>query len=828
MNKPQFTWVKTHKQLVHYLKTQENNQPDLIELLKSVGISGPFKDIGENGEIKLNEIDPFTFFFYINKYGSERRLKYLKKIAEKLDLHIPSDDKGIPTAQPLKVWLFPFANNRKNNEVARLWSFFHKALKDEIKDDDFEDVLKIQSTGKVKLTEGLFNINPERFLPINKPMQPYLQDVLKVDPKFKSFSEYLDLLEIIKSKTDLSFFEISYEAWVWNSKRKSSKTKQQNLPSRNYREEFKIWINGNYPQNSGARSSYVKAIDILSDKINKNIFEISNNKFLEELYQDLLMKQGNKEGIYFHEDAQSYGNSKFYSASIKAFQKFLKSSEKDSSKITLRNMDYPLNTIFYGPPGTGKTYKTKELALGIVEPGFNAAAIDNRREINRKYESYYKKKSIHFTTFHQSWGYEDFIEGIKPILNSTETDSNKVNYYIEAGIFKKCCAYAAYNCYKLMKEQQKNSSIEYDFDELYEAFIDQYRDIDFKPIFSTLTGREVEIFEINKNDSIRARAKGSTSTHVAPLTKENIQKLYDTFPNVDDINNLQKVKETVGVSPRTTEFYAVFKGLKEFEYQKFKPVEKEIADSEVNTVDDADIIKKFEAGVYENAVIQYSHKASPVVLIIDEINRGNVSSIFGELITLLETDKRLGAEESLTVELAYSKSNFGIPTNLYIIGTMNTADRSVEALDTALRRRFSFKEVMPTPELLNEIEFDNFNLGKVLETINQRIEALVDRDHTIGHSYFIKIESRNVVALREAFENKIIPLLQEYFYHDYEKIALVLGEGFVERKKANVSFAKFDNLDKPELLHSFELRRNIGDIETAVRKLLNHGDEETA
>ncbi|WP_051935884.1 McrB family protein [Salegentibacter sp. Hel_I_6] len=507
-----------------------------------------------------------------------------------------------------------------------------------------------------------------------------------------------------------------------------------------------------------------------------------------------------------------------------------KSGDEDSGiddieENNLEIMGIPLNQILYGPPGTGKTFKTKELALNIVEPDFDTEKTDARNEINQKYESHYKKKSIHFTTFHQSWGYEDFVEGIKPILNSTESDSNTVNYCIEAGIFKKCCAYAAHNCYKLMKEQQRNSSIEYDFDELYEAFIDQYRNIDFEPTFPTLTGREVEIFEINKNDSIRARAKGSTSIHVAPLTKENIQKLYDSYPDIDDINNLQEVKETVGVSPRTTEFYAIFKGLKEFENQKFKPVEKENTDLEVNTVDETDIIKKFDAGVYNNAVIQFSQKANPVVLIIDEINRGNVSAVFGELITLLENDKRLGAKEALSVELAYSKSNFGIPSNLYIIGTMNTADRSVEALDTALRRRFSFEEVMPEADLLNHINFEDFNLGDLLNNINERIEVLLDRDHTIGHSYFIKIKSGDIDALREAFENKIIPLLQEYFYHDYEKIALILGEGFVERKESNVSFAKFDNLDKPELLHSYELRKNIGDIEAAIRKLLNRGDE---
>ena len=214
-------------------------------------------------------------------------------------------------------------------------------------------------------------------------------------------------------------------------------------------------------------------------------------------------------------------------------------------------------------------------------------------------------------------------------------------------------------------------------------------------------------------------------------------------------------------------------------------------------------------------------------IFIDEINRGNVSSIFGELITLIEDDKRIGEENELSVKLPYSKKEFGIPSNLHVIGTMNTADRSVEALDTALRRRFTFEEIMPLPHLLSNISFNGFYLDEVLETINKRIEALLDRDHCIGHSYFIKISNGDTIALEQTFQNKIIPLLQEYFYHDYEKIALILGEGFVERKEEIVKFASFKNLEDPEFIASYELKKGMGDIEAAVRKLLNRKDEAT-
>ncbi|EIX7889618.1 AAA family ATPase, partial [Campylobacter coli] len=468
-----------------------------------------------------------------------------------------------------------------------------------------------------------------------------------------------------------------------------------------------------------------------------------------------------------------------------------KEIRNDGSEMSNKkeNKNLSLNQILYGPPGTGKTYHTIDKALEIL--GENLESRD-RDEKKAKFDEYVKDGQIVFITFHQSYGYEEFVEGIKPMINN-EANSQEIQYEIKDGIFKDICNRALEN-YENSNLNTEELREKIKLREKVEKFLNRLLETN-EPISKTKGGNffinsfnnnTIEIYseDVERFDGI---FKLSLSTFIT-LLKSNIEfnSAVEMFKKVFDRD----------YADRTHTYYFNL-------VNKFKEYEKQA------------VLKTEDNKISSNSLNSY-------IIIIDEINRGNVSKIFGELITLIEPSKRIGESEELKVTLPYSGKKFGVPKNVYILGTMNTADRSITSLDTALRRRFEFVEMMPDPDLLKNVfickDVENPNkdedylgddaktegfaeiLQNILISINKRIEFLLDREKTIGHAFFmseaVKFNKDNwckpdkyeedwyvlsISKLKSIFQNKIIPLLQEYFYNDYALISAVLNDnGMIE------------------------------------------------
>lgn len=419
----------------------------------------------------------------------------------------------------------------------------------------------------------------------------------------------------------------------------------------------------------------------------------------------------------------------------------MKSSKGSSNAVTGSDKtSLPLNLILYGPPGTGKTYNSIFMALDML--GIPADDTGNRWFGNDKADrgravelfNRYKfnrdkgKGCVVFTTFHQAISYEDFIEGIKPVLPK-----------------------------------------------------DQHSPLSLTAVHTGSITGQTEIKDLPM------------------MTYEPKDGLFKEFCNSDS--------------------YIITE-----DDIKYFVIKNDEANENLNEKENPSL-ERTAAETFNGIAVGVE---LPKVIIIDEINRGNVANIFGELITLIEEDKRVGYDNELTVTLPYSGEEFGVPNNLYILGTMNTADRSVEALDSALRRRFTFEEMMPKTELLSKTVISGFTskvtLKDLLDTINERIEVLKDREHQIGHSYLMKFVGQKTISpdeLQDVFQRNIIPLLQEYFYGDYQKIRLVLGDGFVSKKTQKVIFAVNDSDDIfDDNPATYIINRNVESMADALAKLL--------
>ncbi|NRB53885.1 MAG: EVE domain-containing protein [Saprospiraceae bacterium] len=470
--------------------------------------------------------------------------------------------------------------------------------------------------------------------------------------------------------------------------------------------------------------------------------------------------------------------------------------EEPQPEYLLRTwLNPPHNLVLYGPPGTGKTYQTVNHALSIIENRtLEELAMEDRLALRKRFNQYMGQGQIAFLTFHQSFAYEDFIEGIKPVLHE-----GKLTYEVQDGIFKIMCDDARRCLLETLVNAHALPTQELKFGQLFSAFLQYIKGEDFT-FFSTPKKRRIFLHRVLKFGNLSVRMEKSFST--LTVYKDRLRKLYQTYPHPEMIQSIEDIQSLVGSEPPRV-YLAIFLALKRFEADLLQQLEL-LASINPSGEDSS----AFEFPLITESMLAECRK---YVIIIDEINRANLSAVFGELITLLESDKREGGPEALSTLLPYSKAYFSIPPNLYLIGTMNTADRSAESWDLALRRRFTFKELDANPALIPELLHPpmvaGIDLMRLLETINARLGRLLDRDYKIGHAFFLNIHS--LAELKSAFSLAIIPLLREFFFDDLGKLGLVLGPQFVTiERQAEEDFADFDYPYLSEFIHQpkYELR----------------------
>lgn len=504
-------------------------------------------------------------------------------------------------------------------------------------------------------------------------------------------------------------------------------------------------------------------------------------------------------------------------------------------------MQQSLNRILFGAAGTGKTYHTINHALSIIEnKPLDVLESEDRKALKERFDQYKKKGQIKFVTFHQSFSYEDFIEGIRA---ETDEDGN-LKYPVKAGVFKEIVELAKGNVHsnieseidlsnkKIWKMSLGRAGIE---DDLYRSCLDN-------DVILLGWGDAINFSHCDDIQSVKNQLQES---HYSKDSEDTAAGYVNTFKN--------KIKngDLVIITDGNLKFRAIAEVTGEYEYDEnqefgyhqlrkvkwlktFSPslknedyFKKIFSQSTVYNLENAVDKSKLTALLQPEALLS-TNLVNKYILIIDEINRGNISRIFGELITLIEDSKREGAEEALSVTLPYSKEEFSIPDNVYIIGTMNSSDRSLTGLDIALRRRFKFIEMPPKPELLNEVIVNGLNIGKLLEVINQRIEVLLDRDHCIGHANFMSLEKQQTLeTLSSIFKQKILPQLQEYFFDDWSKINMVLNANGMLQPKAVVRSTLFPNINTEsesfiEEQKTWELVESAFDSIDSFAKIIKH------
>ena len=769
-----YSWVAWFSELSGRIA---NNGPDfLVERASRI----PWKEGSDDAAVLRygdDNIDPFSFVYSLAAHHHARRRVYAR-VAEEFaltsEIPLETDEAFIFPTPPLVTALF---HDRGKGNPALLGRLFGSAVAgiDSVSGADFEQAQQIGGVAAAKLTQALFLINGREFLPYDDATQAlrgaadrehriswddYRSVVAGLRQAFPGCWPYeINLLAYETSKKDnplvlnpTDMWQISTRVYGHNDPRDMWEDFERNNCAYTGGPGSGGWVNYD-PATSELkyRVGDPRLGDIVlvrNGRIGHGIGVVWKNDYAEALTSEarlhllwLCKEDTQLEGDWRQLPAFTRAVGEAFREAYPTTFSFLDrvatesgegagSSRSDTHPNRRRHLATtgPLNTILYGPPGTGKTYRTISRSVEICD-----GSAPRGEELRARYDALVEEGRIGFVTFHQSYGYEEFVEGIRPAVVD-----GQVAYRVEDGILKRLAESARARLCGVRSTAERGS-----FDALWLKLVERTQ---AKLVRTRSSEREYSLTADPNSVVLEPVDGGDKRTY----SRERVERLWTTgLRKAPEETTPAEVARSVG-RKHGSFMWIIYKELWELGHA--------VQDSTGANVDEA------------------------VVLVIDEINRANISKVLGELITLLEEDKRQSAENELGVTLPYSRKRFTLPANLHILGTMNTADRSIALLDTALRRRFEFEELAPEAALLEDAkERTNVDLPRVLTTINDRLEYLIDRDHLIGHAWLMRAKDRQEVDA--IMRRKVIPLIAEYFYDDWNKVRAVLGgtDDFIDR-----------------------------------------------